>query len=232
MATQQYIYVDVFENRPPMPGKGNYIQCLSYLIRYASSKPNGKLLAKPFSKVEAKQIEDNNQAILLERLAKTQDPLALFAKDTLVFFANTPHKSYPLPLYTPKEPLPTNDNFMQQPTPTPVIDDIIHMNDPLAAINREFSLMSKIGNQIIGNLYGNVAALVVENYGNGQNENQIRCCNYMGFNHYARNCTNKARLWDSSYYTERLLLVKKEEVGLPLTAEEIYFLVVVTDEDE
>ncbi|GJV06199.1 hypothetical protein Tco_1343855 [Tanacetum coccineum] len=45
MATQQDIYVAGLGNRPLMFSKDNYIQWLSHLIRYAKSKPNGKLLA-------------------------------------------------------------------------------------------------------------------------------------------------------------------------------------------
>ncbi|GJY96722.1 hypothetical protein Tco_0513632 [Tanacetum coccineum] len=51
----------------------------------------------------------------------------------------------------------------------------------------------------------------------------------MGFGHYARACTNRARVKDSSYNKEKLLLVKKDEVGLPLTPKENDFLVVVSD---
>ncbi|GJX97436.1 hypothetical protein Tco_0353234 [Tanacetum coccineum] len=44
MSTQQDIYVAGFENRPPMLNKDNYVPWSSCLLRYAKSKPNGKLL--------------------------------------------------------------------------------------------------------------------------------------------------------------------------------------------
>nr|GEV84647.1 retrovirus-related Pol polyprotein from transposon TNT 1-94 [Tanacetum cinerariifolium] len=44
MSNQQDIYVVGSENRPPMLNKDNYIIWSSRLLRYAKSKPNGKLL--------------------------------------------------------------------------------------------------------------------------------------------------------------------------------------------
>ncbi|GJV30682.1 hypothetical protein Tco_1387130 [Tanacetum coccineum] len=44
MSTQQDNYADGSENRPPMLNKDNYVPWSSHLLRYAKSKPNGKLL--------------------------------------------------------------------------------------------------------------------------------------------------------------------------------------------
>nr|GEX41077.1 hypothetical protein [Tanacetum cinerariifolium] len=44
MSTQQDIYVDGSESRPPMLNKENYIPWSSCLLRYAKSRPNGKLI--------------------------------------------------------------------------------------------------------------------------------------------------------------------------------------------
>ncbi|GKB90843.1 hypothetical protein Tco_0963115 [Tanacetum coccineum] len=44
MSTQQYIYAASFENRPPMLNKENYVPWSSRLLRYAKSRPNGKLI--------------------------------------------------------------------------------------------------------------------------------------------------------------------------------------------
>nr|GEY86499.1 hypothetical protein [Tanacetum cinerariifolium] len=50
--------------------------------------------------------------------------------------------------------------------------------------------------------------------------------------HYAWNCTNKTRVRDSTYYTERLMLVQQEEAGIPLIAEQHDFLAVASNEGE
>ncbi|GJV85848.1 retrovirus-related pol polyprotein from transposon TNT 1-94 [Tanacetum coccineum] len=44
MSTQQDIYAAGSENRPPMLNKENYVPWSSRLLRYAKSKPNGKLI--------------------------------------------------------------------------------------------------------------------------------------------------------------------------------------------
>ncbi|GKB17728.1 hypothetical protein Tco_0851651 [Tanacetum coccineum] len=44
MSTQQDIYVDSSKNRPPMLNKENYVPWSSRLLRYAKSRPNGKLI--------------------------------------------------------------------------------------------------------------------------------------------------------------------------------------------
>ncbi|GJR98926.1 hypothetical protein Tco_0271100 [Tanacetum coccineum] len=44
MSTQQDIYAAGFKNRPPMLNKENYVPWSSRLLRYAKSRPNGKLI--------------------------------------------------------------------------------------------------------------------------------------------------------------------------------------------
>ncbi|GJU91618.1 hypothetical protein Tco_1304041 [Tanacetum coccineum] len=44
MLTQQEIYATSSENRPPMLTKDNYVPWSSCILRYAKSKPNGKLI--------------------------------------------------------------------------------------------------------------------------------------------------------------------------------------------
>nr|GEX94752.1 ribonuclease H-like domain-containing protein [Tanacetum cinerariifolium] len=44
MSTQQDIYAAGSENRPPMLNKDNYVPWSSRIIRYARSRPNGKII--------------------------------------------------------------------------------------------------------------------------------------------------------------------------------------------
>nr|GFA23746.1 ribonuclease H-like domain-containing protein [Tanacetum cinerariifolium] len=44
MSTQQEIYATGSENRPPMLNKDNYVPWSSCIIRYARSRPNGKMI--------------------------------------------------------------------------------------------------------------------------------------------------------------------------------------------
>nr|GEV42416.1 integrase, catalytic region, zinc finger, CCHC-type, peptidase aspartic, catalytic [Tanacetum cinerariifolium] len=182
MSTQHDIYAARSENRPLMLNKENYVSWSSRLLRFAKSRPNGKLIHNsiingPYvrrmipepgdtnrevslnetfhvqtddelTEKELKQIEADDQAIqtillgLLEdiytankvdelkaeRLAKTQDPLALMAS------SNNP---YTFPMLHQDQPS-FNQNYMQQPMPNP--EDI---TDPTTAMNMALALMAK-----------------------------------------------------------------------------------------
>ncbi|GJY27059.1 hypothetical protein Tco_0401785 [Tanacetum coccineum] len=73
MSTQQDIYVAGFKTRPPMLNKENYVPWSSRLLRYAKSRPNGKLIYNsimngPYkddelTEKELKQVEADDQSI-------------------------------------------------------------------------------------------------------------------------------------------------------------------------
>ncbi|GKE93302.1 hypothetical protein Tco_1574397 [Tanacetum coccineum] len=83
MSTQQDIYVAGSENRPLMLYKDNYVPWSSRLLRYAKSKPNGKMLVNsilygPYTDVEltkkeAKQMKVDDQAIQTIRMGLPED---------------------------------------------------------------------------------------------------------------------------------------------------------------
>ncbi|GKA70185.1 integrase, catalytic region, zinc finger, CCHC-type containing protein [Tanacetum coccineum] len=68
-----------------------------------------------------------------------------------------------------------------------------------------------VGNQ---NGNGNVVAARAEGNANGNNGNQIRCYNYRGLGHLARNCTVRPRRRDAAYLQTQLLIAQKEEAGI------------------
>nr|GEZ81589.1 hypothetical protein [Tanacetum cinerariifolium] len=86
-----------------------------------------------------------------------------------------------------------------------------------------------IGNQVIPNVAqiprvqndeiqnqirnGNLVAARAEENAAGQNGNQIRCYNYRGIGHYARNCIARPRRRDAAYLQTQLLIAQKEEAG-------------------
>nr|GEY54569.1 hypothetical protein [Tanacetum cinerariifolium] len=73
-----------------------------------------------------------------------------------------------------------------------------------------YNAVQNVGNQ---NLNGNGNLVVARAGGNaaGHNGNQIRCYNYRGVGHYARNCTVKPRRRDAAYLQTQLLIAQKEE---------------------
>ncbi|GKD10253.1 hypothetical protein Tco_1189938, partial [Tanacetum coccineum] len=83
-----------------------------------------------------------------------------------------------------------------------------------------------------GNGNGNVVAARAEGNAIGNNGNQIRCYNYRGLCHLARNCTVKPRRRDAAYLQTKLLIAQKEEEGIQLQAEEFDLMTAAADLDE
>nr|GFB07662.1 hypothetical protein [Tanacetum cinerariifolium] len=66
----------------------------------------------------------------------------------------------------------------------------------------------------------NLVAARAEGIVIGHNGNQIRCYNYRGVGHFARNCTVRPRRRDVAYLQTQLLIAQKEEAGIQLQAKE------------
>ncbi|GKB19519.1 hypothetical protein Tco_0853442 [Tanacetum coccineum] len=79
---------------------------------------------------------------------------------------------------------------------------------------------------------GNVVVTRAEGNGNGNNQNQIRCYNYRGMGHLARNYTVRPRRMDVAYLQTQLLITQKEEAGIQLQPEEFDLMAVAGDLDE
>nr|GEY47934.1 hypothetical protein [Tanacetum cinerariifolium] len=92
-----------------------------------------------------------------------------------------------------------------------------------------YNAVQNVRNQI-GN--GNLVAARAEGNAAGQNPNQIRCYNWRGFGHYARNCTARPRRRDAAYLQTQLLIAQKEEAGIQLQAEEYDLMAAAADLDE
>ncbi|GKC41869.1 retrovirus-related pol polyprotein from transposon TNT 1-94 [Tanacetum coccineum] len=79
---------------------------------------------------------------------------------------------------------------------------------------------------------GNVVAARAEGNAIGNNGNQIRCYNYRGLGHLARNCTVRPRRRDAAYLQTQLLIAQKEEAEIQLQAEEFDLMAAAADLDE
>nr|GFB32849.1 hypothetical protein [Tanacetum cinerariifolium] len=79
---------------------------------------------------------------------------------------------------------------------------------------------------------GNLVAARAEGNATGHNGNQIRCYNFRGVGHFARNCTVRPSRRDAAYLQTQLLIAQKEEAGIQLQAEEFDFMAAVSDLDE
>nr|GEW00403.1 hypothetical protein [Tanacetum cinerariifolium] len=79
---------------------------------------------------------------------------------------------------------------------------------------------------------GNVVAARVEGNSNDINRNQIRCYNYRGEDHYARNYTVKPRKRDDAYLHIQLHITQKDEAMIQLNSEEFDFMAAAGAYDE
>nr|GEZ18984.1 ribonuclease H-like domain-containing protein [Tanacetum cinerariifolium] len=82
MSTQQDIYAAASESRPPMLNKENYVPWSSRLLRYAKSRPNGKLIQNsilngPYVRRMIPEPGDTNREVTMTEtfLVKTNDEL-------------------------------------------------------------------------------------------------------------------------------------------------------------
>ncbi|GJS81224.1 retrovirus-related pol polyprotein from transposon TNT 1-94 [Tanacetum coccineum] len=156
-------------------------------------------LQPEWSRHNQKEVDD----LRAERLAKTQDPLALMAN------SNNP---FNYPVFHPD--LPSS-------IPNPGVQNVGNQNGLI--------VVPGIANQ---NRNGNVVAAQAEGNAIGNNGNQIRCYNYRGLGHLARNCIVRQRRRDATYLQTQLLIAQKEEAGIQLQAEEFDLMAAAADLDK
>ncbi|GJW79906.1 retrovirus-related pol polyprotein from transposon TNT 1-94 [Tanacetum coccineum] len=80
-----------------------------------------------------------------------------------------------------------------------------------------YNAVQNVENQNVNqNGNGNVVAAWAEGNSNGNrnNINQVRCYNYRGMGHLARNCTVRPRRRDATYLQTQLLIAQMEEEGI------------------
>nr|GEV53288.1 Gag-Pol polyprotein [Tanacetum cinerariifolium] len=75
-------------------------------------------------------------------------------------------------------------------------------------------------------------AVRAEGNATGNNDNQIRCYNYRGLGHLARNYTVRLRRRDAAYLKTQFLIAKKEEARIQLQAEQFNLMAAAADLDE
>nr|GFD41166.1 hypothetical protein [Tanacetum cinerariifolium] len=109
----------------------------------------------------------------------------------------------------------------------------IAQNPRVQNVSNQNGLIGVQGNGIQNQIRnGNLVAARAEGNAAGPNGNQIRCYNYRGFGHYARNCTARPRRRDAAYLQTQLLIAQKEKAGIQLQAEEYDLMAAAADLDE
>nr|GEW74737.1 uncharacterized mitochondrial protein AtMg00810-like [Tanacetum cinerariifolium] len=288
------------KNHPPMLNKENYVPWSSRLLRYAKSRPNGKLIhnsivnglyvrrmiPKPgdtnrevpmnetfhvqtddeLIEKELKQIETDDQAIQIilldlpediyaaEKNAKLFNEWERFTSNdgesiesyyhqwsrhvTIVHQTKDLHtvnytQLYDFLKYNQKENVRNLNGYnavhnvdnqvIQNATRNPRVQNIGNQNGLIGVPGNANQNLNGNGNLVAARAKGNAA---------GHNGNQIRCYNYRGVGHFARNCTVRPRRKDAAYLQTQLLIAQKEEAGIKLQAEEFDLMVATADLDE
>ncbi|GJT75352.1 retrovirus-related pol polyprotein from transposon TNT 1-94 [Tanacetum coccineum] len=178
-----------------------------------------------FLKYNQKEVDE----LRAERLAKSQDPLALMANS---------NNSFKYPVLRPDLPSSNSwrkwgDQFRQyigQNVGNQVVQNAIQ-NPGVQNVGNHNGVIvvSGIAHQ---NENGNVVVARVEGNANGNNGNQTRCYNCGGLGNLARNCTVRPRRRDAAYLQTQLLIAQKEEAGIQLQAKEFDLMATATDLDE
>nr|GEV93127.1 hypothetical protein [Tanacetum cinerariifolium] len=203
-----------------------------------------------FLKYNQKEVDE----LKAERLAKTQDPLALMANSNNPYAFSAPHQNQSS----------FNQNYLQQPMPNPkdITNPTTVMNIALVLMAKAFKLNystpTNNNQRILSNPRNKQIAQPGMNMGqdrqmqmvggNGGNQfrqyagnltgyndvigNQIRCYNCRGIGHYARNCTVKPKRRDAAYLQTQLLIAQKEKAGIQLQAEEYDLMATAADLDK
>ncbi|GJZ57261.1 retrovirus-related pol polyprotein from transposon TNT 1-94 [Tanacetum coccineum] len=107
----------------------------------------------------------------------------------------------------------------------------IRIHDKKAKLFNEWEMFTSTDEELIESYYHPARA---EGNGNGNenNGNQVRCYNYRGIGHLARNCIVKPRRMDVAYLQTQLLIAQKEEARIQLRAEKFDLMAVAGDLDK
>nr|GEV11609.1 retrovirus-related Pol polyprotein from transposon TNT 1-94 [Tanacetum cinerariifolium] len=210
MSTQQDIYAAGSKNRPPMLNKENYVSWSSRLLRYAKSRPNGKLIHNsiingPYVRQMIPEPGDPNREVPVNETFHVQIDVELTEKEL--------------------KQIEADDQAIQT--------ILLSLPEDIDAAVDSCETTQEIWNaNLNSNGNGNLVAARAEGNVTGHNGNQIRCYNCRRVGHFARNCIVRPRRRDASYLQTQLLIVQKEEAGIQLQAEEFDLMAAAADLNE
>ncbi|GKD64524.1 hypothetical protein Tco_1306632 [Tanacetum coccineum] len=220
-----------------MLNKDNYVPWSSHLLRYAKSKPNGKLIHNSIMNglYVRRMIHEPGDPDCEVPIAETfheQTNDELTEKEVKQMEANDQAIQIiliglPEDIYAVVDSCETAQEIWQITQPGMTLGQDRQMQMVRGNRGNQFRKYAgqNVGNQNANQIRnGNVIAARAEGNANGNNGNQIRCYNYRGLGYFARKCTAKPRKRDVTFLQTQLPIAQKEEAGIQLQAEEFDFL--------
>nr|GFA39380.1 ribonuclease H-like domain-containing protein [Tanacetum cinerariifolium] len=196
------------ESRPPMLNKKNYVPWSSRLLRYAKSRPNGKLIHNsilngPYVRKMIPEPGDANCEIIVTETFHLQTDDKLSDKELKQIKA---------------------DNQAIQTFLLGLPEDIYAAVDSCETAQE---IWLRVQQMMKGSDIG-----IQEKKANWAKWKPDKCYNCKGVSHYARNCTIRPRRRDVAYLQTQLLIAQKEEAGIQLQVEEYDLMAAAADLDE
>ncbi|GJZ34647.1 hypothetical protein Tco_0580464 [Tanacetum coccineum] len=220
-----------------MLNKDNYIPWSSRLLRYAKSKPNGKLIYNfimhgPYVRRMITKPGDPDREVPVAETFHDGIDEELTDKEVKQMEADdqaiqTILMGLPEDIYAAVDSYETAEEIWLR------VQQIMKGFEIGAQEKKAklYNVVQNVRNQDVQNAFQNLAAQAKGN-GNGNNGNQVRCYNYRGMGHLARNCTVRPWRRDAAYLQTLLLIAQKEEAGIQLQDEEFDLMVAAGDIDE
>nr|GEV29137.1 hypothetical protein [Tanacetum cinerariifolium] len=216
------------ESHPSMLNKENYVPWSSRLLRYAKSRPNGKLIHNsilngPYVRrmiPEPGDAErDVNRISSNPRNRQIAQPGMNMGQDRQMQMIGG-NGGNQFRQYAGQNAGNLNGYHAVQN-----VRNQVAQNPRVQNVGNQNGLMGVQGN-------GNLVAVRAEGNTAGHNGNQIRCYNCRGVGHFARDCTVRPRRRDAAYLQTQLLIARKKEAEIQLQAEEYYLMAAAADLDE
>nr|GEV86625.1 retrovirus-related Pol polyprotein from transposon TNT 1-94 [Tanacetum cinerariifolium] len=200
--------------------KHNYVPWSSRIIRYARSRPNGKMI-----------VDSIENGPYVRRMISTPGEL-----DLLVLVLESFHEQTDKELTKNDRKQIDADDQANQTILLGLPEDVYATVDSCKTAKEIWERNGSNQNGLvvvlgIANQNGtsNIVAARAEGTGNG---NQVRCYNFKELGHIPRNCTARPRRRDVAYLQTQLLIAQKEEARIQLQVEEFNFMAAAGDLDE
>ncbi|GJW07163.1 retrovirus-related pol polyprotein from transposon TNT 1-94 [Tanacetum coccineum] len=218
MSTQQDIYAASSKNRPPMLNKENYVPWSSRLLRYAKSRPNGKLIYNsimngPYVRRMIPEPGDTDREEIWLRVQQMMKGSDIGIQEKKAKLFNEWERQ--MLMVEPNVGISLTSIWASKWVQC--IQNVVESGFQYAVQNQGVQNVGTQNGQIVvpgitnqnPNGNGNVVAARAE--GNASNGNQIRCYNCRGLGHLARNCTVRPRRRDAAYLQTQLFAQRKKQ---------------------